>query len=105
MPIGYTKLKSGDWGVRGPGTAPEPGAQVTVVKRDGNERKEVIGEVLWSGEDKRTGGKAWMATVARVGTQDPAPAQQPAPRPAPRPEDTMPESPILNPFDDDATPF
>ena len=100
MPIGYTKLKSGDWGVRGPGAAPEPGAQVTGVKRDGNERKEVIGEVLWSGEDKRNGGQAWMASVARVGTQDPAPAQRPAPRPEPERE-----APILNPFDDDSTPF
>ena len=39
MPIGYSKLKSGDWGIRGGGEPPEPGTEVTVVKRDGQERK------------------------------------------------------------------
>ena len=76
MPIGYSKLKSGDWGIRGGGEPPEPGTEVTVVKRDGQERKETVGQVVWTGSDQRSGGMAWLATVQR-GTPPPRKEQQP----------------------------
>jgi hypothetical protein len=45
----YTKLQSGDWGVRVSGTAPAVGATVTVTKRDGTAKVEIVDRVLWAG--------------------------------------------------------
>lgn len=100
MPIGYTKLKSGEWGIRGGGEPPAPGSRVTVTKRDGSENSETVDAVLWSGEDKRSGGVAWMATVEREGKKP----QQREPKgwqPAP---ESKPE-PYSDPGFDDRAPF
>lgn len=50
----YTKLRSGEWGVRVDGKA-SAGTSVTIVKRDGGTKTEIIARVLWTGVDKRTG--------------------------------------------------
>jgi hypothetical protein len=46
----YTKLRDGTWGIRGEdikrGTE---GCTVVVTKRDGSEKPETIGKVLWRG--------------------------------------------------------
>ena len=47
----YTKLQSGDWGIRVSGTV-APGAAVTVTKKDGTTKVETVHQVLWSGADK-----------------------------------------------------
>jgi hypothetical protein len=47
----YTKLKSGDWGVRCEGEV-KPGQSVTVTKKDGSVKTEIIDAVLWSGDGK-----------------------------------------------------
>lgn len=49
MAITYTKLKSGDWGIR----ADEPiaaGSTVTVTKRDGGTKTETIDRIIWTGD-------------------------------------------------------
>lgn len=44
----YTKLKSGEWGVRVDGTA-KAGTTVAVKKKDGTTKSERIVKVVWSG--------------------------------------------------------
>ena len=46
----YTKLRSGEWGIRVTGNAPVAGQFVTVTKRDGTTKKETVTRVLWSGD-------------------------------------------------------
>jgi hypothetical protein len=58
MAVTFTKLKSGDWGLRGPVDLVKPGATVTVAKRDGTTDAKRVGRVIWSG-----GGVA-LATIA-----------------------------------------
>jgi hypothetical protein len=48
MSATYTKLKSGEWGVRVQGDA-RVGQVVTVKKRDGTTKTETIEKVVWSG--------------------------------------------------------
>lgn len=55
MKASYTKLKSGDWGIRiekpaGP-DALRAGTTVTVMKRDGSSKTETVGCVLWADND------------------------------------------------------
>lgn len=49
--ITYTKLRNGDWGLRGPTKDVQAGAAVTVTKRSGETKRETVGSVLWS-DDK-----------------------------------------------------
>lgn len=62
----YTKLKSGDWGVRGDGQPPAPGTPVNVRKASGEIKSETIGRIVWQGSDTRTGQPAWLAAVTRA---------------------------------------
>lgn len=48
MQATYTKLKSGDWGIRVLGVVAE-GSSITVTKKSGETRTEVIRKVLWFG--------------------------------------------------------
>lgn len=48
MSASYTKLKSGEWGVRIEGTA-QQGQQVIVKKKDGTTKTETITQIVWSG--------------------------------------------------------
>lgn len=45
----YTKLQSGSWGVRVTGDTPKRGQTVTVTKKDGGTKREIIVRVVWSG--------------------------------------------------------
>lgn len=47
----YSKLKSGEWGLRVTDGTPEDGDVVTVTKKSGEQRQERVGTVLWRGED------------------------------------------------------
>lgn len=49
----YTKLQSGEWGVRAAGKVAS-GASVIVNKKDGSTKTETVEKVLWTGKDKRT---------------------------------------------------
>lgn len=44
----YTKLKSGDWGIRVNGTVTR-GSQVTVSKKSGETATETVRTVVWTG--------------------------------------------------------
>jgi hypothetical protein len=46
--ITYTKLKSGEWGLRVQGSV-ESGRRVTVTKKSGESKTEIVGKVIWSG--------------------------------------------------------
>ena len=46
--ISYTRLKSGDWGVKGPSGEVREGATVTVIKKNGETKQETIEKVLFS---------------------------------------------------------
>jgi len=59
----YTKLRSGAWGVRGIGAAPNSGDTVTVTKKSGVTDERVIARVVWSGPSRDGAGLAWIAAV------------------------------------------
>lgn len=60
MKATYSKLKSGDWGVRIEG-AVKPGATVEVTKKDGSRKSEIITKVIW------TGGGISLCAIERTG--------------------------------------
>lgn len=60
----YTKLKSGFWGIRVVGKT-TAGEEVTVTKRNGEAKVEIVGRVLWSGEDKYGEGTISLVTIAK----------------------------------------
>lgn len=47
MSAEYHKLKSGDWGLRITGGAPEEGDVVTVTTKSGEQRQERVGKIVW----------------------------------------------------------
>lgn len=49
MPATFTKLNSGEWGLRVTGISVSSGSTVTVTKKDGSSENKTIGKVLWSG--------------------------------------------------------
>ena len=64
MQATYTKLNSGDWGIRVAGASVAPGATVTVAKKSGETKTETIGAVLW------TGNAVSLCSIARSATRD-----------------------------------
>lgn len=58
LKAGYTKLRNGDWGMRIQGRV-TVGDTVTVTKKDGSTKEEVVGSIVWS-DDKIT-----LATMDR----------------------------------------
>lgn len=44
----YTKLKTGEWGVRGPVAEVKAGAVVTVTKKSGEAKQETVSRILWT---------------------------------------------------------
>lgn len=62
----YTKLKSGDWGLRIIGAA-GAGATVTARKRDGSEKTVTVGRVVWSGDGVTLATIGGQASHARFG--------------------------------------
>ncbi len=57
----FTKLKSGEWGIRVVGTA-KAGQTVTVTKKDGTSESKTVGKVIW------TGNGVSLCTVAQAQT-------------------------------------
>jgi hypothetical protein len=65
MTTTYTKLRDGSWGLRADGgTRLTVGAAVTVAKRDGTTKQEVVGKILWSGDG------ITLATIAPSASDD-----------------------------------
>ncbi len=48
--VRWTKLRSGEWGVKGPAAALQPGAVVEVHKKDGSTSQATVRRVLWTGD-------------------------------------------------------
>jgi hypothetical protein len=48
MSITFSKLRSGEWGIRGPASAIKAGANVTVTKRDGSTTDAIVYRVVWT---------------------------------------------------------
>jgi hypothetical protein len=48
MAATYTKLQSGEWGIRVTGSV-TPGAKVVVTKKSGETKEETVGKVVWAG--------------------------------------------------------
>lgn len=46
----YTKLQSGEWGIRVQGNKPGVGSTLTVTKKDGTAKTETVAQVVWSGQ-------------------------------------------------------
>ena len=72
MATTYTKLKSGEWGVKVEGAAPAKGASVTVVTKSGKVKTEIVRNVVWSGNgialcaiDQRASGRSRHASNNR----------------------------------------
>jgi len=66
MSVTYTKLQSGDWGIKiQGGPLPESGTSVTVVKKSGDKKTERIDKILWSGSDAKTGDAVYLCSVER----------------------------------------
>lgn len=57
--ITYTRLNSGDWGLRGYHL--EPGAVVRVARKSGDSKAETVGRVVWRGPDGLC-----LATIGRA---------------------------------------
>jgi hypothetical protein len=64
--VTYTKLRDGSWGLRGADIRKgDEGCTVTVQKKDGTTKDEVIDRVVWRGRDTRNGGMVGLATIRR----------------------------------------
>jgi hypothetical protein len=61
----FTKLKNGDWGLRVEGNA-GPGDRVLAITKGGKKQYMVLGEIVWSGRDSRTGEFISVGTIART---------------------------------------
>ena len=48
----YTKLKSGDWGLKISDTSVKSGDQVTVRKRSGETKTETVGNIIWKNDEQ-----------------------------------------------------
>lgn len=59
----WTKLRSGEWGLRVTGGSPRSGDRVTVTKRNGESRVVAVGRIIWRGDG---------ATLCTVGLAQPA---------------------------------
>jgi hypothetical protein len=60
----YTKLNNGEWGIRADGKI-EGTPVLTVTKKDGSIKKEIVGKVLWTGKDKYTGETVSLCSIAK----------------------------------------
>ena len=58
----YTKLRSGEWGIRLIGRATE-GQMVSVAKKSGETKSETIARVVWTGRDSRSGESVSLCAI------------------------------------------
>ena len=66
MTATYTRLRQGDWGIRVTGAeVPAEGDTVTVRKKDGQERREVVLKVIWSGTGKYSGALEHLCAIVQ----------------------------------------
>jgi hypothetical protein len=61
----YTKLKSGEWGIRVVGAAVKAGDTVQVWTKAGVQKFETVVCVLWSGPDKASGETVSLCAIKK----------------------------------------
>jgi hypothetical protein len=85
MKITYTMLKKEDaWGLRVSEGEVQEGDEVTVTLKDGRTKKEVVDQVVWTGDD-RDGLPVQLCTIVRDGAPAPREARHATPAtPPPR---------------------
>lgn len=97
--IGYSKLRDGSWGIRGPASLVVEGQVVRVVTRNGKARRVTVGRVMWTGADRDDASRE--VSIARIAGEEsgrqprqaarapraeaPAPVETPAPSAQPQP--------------------
>ena len=90
--VTHTKLRNGEWGLRGPFHEVSTGCTVSVHRRDGQVRRETVGRVVWS--DGVLAIAATERSEPRFAPPPPAPAPAaelaPATEPAPAPAEEVP---------------
>jgi hypothetical protein len=59
----YTHLRDGSWGIRVPGTARE-NQSITVAKKSGDKKTEIVAKVLWTGRDSKTSQTISLCAIA-----------------------------------------
>lgn len=64
----YTKLKSGEWGVRVEGKA-APGESVSVKTKAGKTKSETVLSVLWTGTDRQSGRPVSLCAIKQRAPQ------------------------------------
>lgn len=62
----FSKLKSGEYGIRADGTL-RVGEVVTVTKRGGSTSRVVVAKILWTGADRETGRTVTLAAIEQSG--------------------------------------
>lgn len=67
MEATYKQLNDGRWGVRAPASV-VAGQAVSVRKKSGEVRTEVVSRVLWTGRDSRTGEQISLCAIAGSGS-------------------------------------
>ena len=65
----YTKLRSGEWGMRVQGNKPTSGDTLTVSKKDGTTKVETVAQVVWSGQGVHVCAIAPAPATASNGTR------------------------------------
>ena len=78
MSITFSKLRSGEWGIRGPASQIRPNATVTVVKRDGSTTDAVVYRVVWTDQTVTLASILQKPRYTRRPTRDDRPALETA---------------------------
>ena len=72
MKVTFSKLKSGQWGLRvsvGKGESVSVGDRVSVERKDGSTDLVTVGRILWSGDDRDDpNGKVALCAIAHAGS-------------------------------------
>ena len=62
--VSFVKLRDGSWGLWVVSdTTPVPGAILHVRKKDGSPESQTVDEVLWSGDDPKTGKRTHLCAL------------------------------------------
>lgn len=63
MPVTFSKLKSGEYGVRAVGVTLKAEQSVSVTKKSGESSTVKIKKILWTGPDRETGQTVQLAAI------------------------------------------
>ena len=70
MKATWTKLRSGDFGIRIIGMKPTPGFSLSVTSKAGKTKLVTVAEVIWSGKDRTTGSQVHLCAITKNGGEN-----------------------------------